>query len=239
MKRIKKKERRVKDFDTYLKQALSVLAEEKSKELYKDDTPVHFSSEHKKWEEKILEKVKQNELYHKKLQRRLKYRKYRKRATAVAMVFSVVAGVTVFSVDAFRVRFLNFIIEITDSHSQINFGNSPDSTAEKGDLQFGYLPNGFILSENEIREDMIYFKFIKNDEYFTILRREGDMSVNVDTEDAVVETTVVNGMKALFSLKHDLNTLVFRNNTYSYSVCGNINKDEIMKIAENIKSMEE
>ena len=77
--------------------------------------------------------------------------------------------------------------------------------------------------------------FANEDNYFSVSVSNKDGLLNIDTENAEVESTSVNGLDAFFSTNNRVNILVWSDNSLKFSIDGTVSKDEIMKIAENLK----
>ncbi|GEM_PF-1083286 len=224
------------DFDARIKKALEMISAQQEQYLDGLNTPVEFSEKFKGNMQLLLDQVSRNEKKREKERRRAMMKRYTKRIAVAVAAFIFAGGITIFSVDALRVRFLNLVVEIAESHSTFDFEGKELPGELYSDIQLNYIPDGFELAESEVRDATVYLKFKKEEQYFNVLRKEPHISINTDTQDAVIEKTTVNGYEAFYSSNSNINILVFHDNTYAYTINGNIEKDEIMKIAENIAS---
>ncbi len=210
-------------------EAASIAADELGRELT-DPEDVEFSKEH----ENAMRKLFRNE------QRKLVYKKvskYSKRAAVFLLTVVVVSGIFVFSVEAWRVKVLNLVIDMSQTHSEINFseeGTKGDSYASD-EITLDYIPEGFKLDKKDVKGDMISLVFKGEESYFIFSMRKITGSVGIDTEDASVKKLKINGYEALFSSNEKVKILVWHNEDYTFSLSGTVEENEMAEIARNIK----
>lgn len=83
------------------------------------------------------------------------------------------------------------------------------------------------------------FRVYENgDKHFSISIGPASGNLSFDTEGAIVSDVEINGKKGILSdmsqtVKNTI-ILIFYDDTYCYDIIGNISKEEILKIAENI-----
>ena len=61
------------------------------------------------------------------------------------------------------------------------------------------------------------------------------MDFTIDTEGGVKEDVIINKYSATYTSNDNVNTLIWHDEKNAYHLYGNIEKDELIKIAENIK----
>ena len=104
-------------------------------------------------------------------------------------------------------------------------------------IKLNYIPEGFIVSEDNTNDMGVIIRFndiYGGEGYFHVTISSADSSVHIDTEDAVVERLTVNGCEGLYSTKPNVNILLWGDDNYIYVIDGSIDKNEEMKIAENL-----
>ncbi len=215
--------------DDLIDKAAPIAAEELGMEL-PDPDDVEFSKEHENAMRKLFRKEQRKLVYRKVL-------KYSKRAAVFFLAIVVVSGVFVFSVEAWRVKVLNFVIDMSQTHSEINFseeGTKGDSYASD-EITLGYIPEGFKLDKKDVKGDMISLVFKGEESYFIFSMREITGSIGIDTEDASVKKLKINGHEALFSSNENVNILVWHDEDYTYSLSGTVEENEMAEIARSIK----
>ena len=196
-----------------------------------DERPVEFSEDFERRMEQTFKNAK------KKIRRKKLY-KYTRRIAACFAVLIVASGITVMSVSALRVKLFNLIFNTQETNTEIHFENEDQENmySDTG-LELSYVPNGFVIDKKEIKEDRVYLKYRNDNQYFSITVSESSGTLSIDTEDAITEEMYINGNKALYSENTKLKTLTYIYNNYVYVIKGDIEKTEIIKIAENLKKI--
>ena len=217
-----------KAFDILLKSGTEEAARRIADETAEPSEEIEFSKEH-------LKKMKAIFAAEKRKQRRKKLARFTKVAACVAAAAIIVSGTAIFSVDAFRIKFMNFIYEKDKPNSDIYFGDNVVETYEDDYIYLGYIPAGFHLERCTSKQGDCLMNFANEDNYFSVSVSNKDGLLNIDTENAEVESTSVNGLDAFFSTNNRVNILVWSDNSLKFSIDGTVSKDEIMKIAENLK----
>ena len=191
---------------------------------------IEFSKEHEARMHKLFRRER-NKL------RMKKAYKYTKRIAVILLAIIVASGITIFSVEALRVRFLNFVIEMTSVDADINFNeNHPNGDSYSSDeITLGYIPDGFAFESSETDGDRIRLEFKQGEKFFGIYLRPIDSSFSIDVEGSDARKTSVNGNTAFFSTSENTSILVWHDGVYSYLLSGNIDDDTLLEIAKNIK----
>ena len=167
----------------------------------------------------------------KKKQGRLSLKKYLRAACVAILIFVLLSGGIILGVEGIRVKVLNML---SDPYATtISFDNS----YMEQEINLAYVPEGFELYEKNVQDGYLYLKFKQDTFYFSLTIRDEDTIAHIDTEDAVVTNITIQGNDAICSKKEDLCTVFFRDKTYSYTVLGNIPDNQIIEIAENIKTI--
>lgn len=157
-------------------------------------------------------------------------------AKAAVFLLIVLAGgiFTVINVEAVRAPFINWLINIQETHTSIQF--IPDSS-KKADLEFGYLPEGFqVTSVEETSSSTIYYLESELGDQILVMQNDLNTGISIDTEGAIVEEFELSGLYPAMSVEKDgLVQLVWTNDTTFFLIEGEISISEIVKIAEFIK----
>lgn len=96
-----------------------------------------------------------------------------------------------------------------------------------------YVPAGFVLIDNEFIE---HLEYTNGDMRFAVSKYEIDGQFYFDTEEYPSEEIIINGIKGIYFRADEYNSgIIFNNDKYIYSVDGNIDKEELVKIAQNIE----
>lgn len=215
-------------FDILLDQAAERAAEHLGQSLPDSEEPVEFSAEH---EEKMRRLFKQERTK----RRRKSIMKYAKIAACLIGVLIVGAGITISSVDAWRVKFMNYVFDFSQPNTDINFSEQEGTEYKDEEITLGYVPSGFALKEHDGNRDDLTLAFENVEQYFYISVCKIDTSFSIDTQEGSAEKTTLNGYEATYTSNHNVNTLMWHNGEYAFTVLGNLPKAEIFKIAEKIE----
>lgn len=166
-----------------------------------------------------------------------------KKIAAALIVISIVGTIVTMSVEAFRVRFFNLVIETSQKFSLV-------SQEEVGETQVVYevpsewgtyyypefLPEGYDLNSTRALNDtkiMIFSNGTNHDIVFS----QGTLSgkSQIDSENGQVIEVDISGNNGVLAIKDDIKILNWSNNEMSFSIQGNVEESVILAIAERIK----
>ena len=168
---------------------------------------------------------------------------WKKMAKRVAMIFIVIGiSFTIFlgtNVQA-REKFFDWIVEKYEQYSIFTPEIINEDYIDKVDmdeLKINYVPDGFeLIKIQKGRVSMIY-EYSNVDGDFFYLSINEIMSVaeshSKDTENAEMERIFIKDSEA-FYWEHDIKYLLWQQNGVECFISGNIEKNELIKIAENI-----
>jgi len=191
-----------------------------------------------KWVSGLREK---SELNERKEQLRRRVSKIGKRAAIIVVVFSLLTTAATLSVEAFRIKLFNMIIEVSEKFSFIHFGetNAVD-LADKlpADWDSCYptvLPDGYEFKSAFAGTDFKYIIF-ENRESKEIYFSQSDITheSQLDTEDAEVAEIEINGMEGLTVVKGDYCIVYWHDNSKLFYLDGYAGKSVLLKVAESI-----
>lgn len=208
----------------------AIIAAENLGENMPEPEKVEFSKEHEEKMQNIFRKER-NKLLFKKIS------KYSKRVAIFFIAFVIVSGVTIFSVEAWRIKIMNFIIEMNQTHSEIRFSEeiTKGNAYKSNEITLGYIPEGFELERRDVNVGGIDLIFTRKENYFVFSMDDINSKMGIDTENASVRKTTVNGREAFYSSNDNVNILVWHDEEFVYKLSGKIEENEMVKIAENIK----
>ncbi len=214
--------------DKAFEEMLKYACREASKELIDEMPPceeVEFSKEHE---------ARMRKLFAGKVRRK----RYIKRIFLIAAVMVVLFSVSVMSVQGLRIRFMNFILNFTESNTKITYvDETEDKNSYKvGDIVFDYLPSGFVLDSTKNQGKVVYIKFNNADKYIEIKIKASNPVAYVDTERADAELLMINGIETFVAEKDNVFILNWNSDLKAFEIQGNIERDELIKIAENLKT---
>ncbi len=218
-----------KALEEMLKEAAKIADKRLGGQLEEPKEEIVFSEEHERKMEKLF-RLERRKRINKKLI------KYTKRCACILIVCCVaVTAVGVVKVDALRTRFLRLLYEPDAPNSDIDFIGDKTNYYADDYIHISYIPDGFKMTESS-HEVGVGYTFQNNNQYFTLDANNIETAgFNVDTEDMEIENLKIQNNDAIYLTKPRVNILVWSDDDTAYVLCGNISKEDIIKIAENIR----
>jgi len=207
-------------------------------EISKLAKDMEYPKELDDWFSGYIENVKKSE---KKAKRMAAAKRIANKAAMAAIVLGVGLVLATFSVDAFRIEVLNFLIETTQKYTSIQVGNVMDKE-EKVPATWSsyYLPeyiiDGYSLSSVQEFSDirLIYFQNT-NGEVIKFSQSFDNDNYQIDTENTEATEVMINDTKGILVDKNGDITLLWHNSDNTFFLIGKADKKEIVKMAESIK----
>ena len=215
----------IKVLDIFLEDAVAIAAEKMDCEE-PESMPFELSKEHEIKMQKIFRRGR----------RHVAMRKvsiYARRAAVVLAAMIVVSGIMVFSVDAWRVRFLNMFVSETSIDSDIWYENG--TIYKSVEIEIGFIPEDFVIVENTSTGQSIRLKFQNEDSFCSLIRYATNTVSSVDTENAETKKITINGNIVYVSVGDEITILSWSDNKYSYALSGNIDEMYLIRVAESIR----
>lgn len=212
-------------FDVILRYA----AEQAGEEFADEQTigePVEFSQRHQKEMEKLFKKMEEHRppVF------------YVKRIVAAFVILAVVTVTSVMSVDAWRSKFLNFFIKPSQTNTEVRYGEdaSKSNTYSTDMVTLNYIPEEMQIERSYSRNNEEILSFVNGEKFFKLrVARVGAVSF-IDTEDKVTEKVTVNEAEAYLRTANEEHVLKWNLDKKAYTLTGNLDKETLLKIAENI-----
>lgn len=164
----------------------------------------------------------------------------------IAMILVVLSMITVFvsiSVEAFRVKVFNLIIETSQKFSTISYQErnqidiQKDLPSEWKDYYYPtFLPEGYFwVSTSELNNTK--FMNFENDLNIKIVFIQSDLSsqVQIDSEGGKVMEVEINGNIGTIIEKKEITIISWNNNETGFIIQGNAEKSTLMEFTSNLK----
>ncbi len=175
--------------------------------------------------------------------------KTRYRIAVVVAVALFAFNISVVSVPAMRQFITNFLIEITDTHSEIKISDSEAKEREKSlknnkyrikfdkEYSVNYLPKGYYVSSESKEPLFLTVNFENNKGEKIIFQQYLDHAVaNLDSENTKTEYIDLNGCTAILYTENNYKTIVWKvDKVFLEIMADNISREEIIKIAMSVK----
>ncbi len=203
-----------------------------SDEKYKDDEIMVPDPEYAAEFEKALDKAcKLGRLraFGKKAAKAGKY------AVTFCSVLIIILTVSVISVDAFRFRFLEWLIGVHETHNSINISRNDKIYSDV--MIADYMPEGYVMVSYN-KENTTSTLQYSNGQYNIYIRiYSGDYGLTSDNENLTDEKLYFNDHEAIYQKKGDISKLLWSDGDETYSIQVNdpqIKREEIVKIAQSV-----
>lgn len=197
-----------------------LLSCEKWVDSFPMEIPKHnFSKKHnEKMEELFRQEPKEN--MHKLSKKTIKI-------LLIAAILLTLTATTVFAIPASR----RVIVDKFSNHSEYEVLDKSNVKPVKS-LTVNYVPEGFI----KVDEDLNYQYYENGERNFFVEKCMINAGIGFDTETYESENIEINGREAvLYRSNNEINGLVFNDGNYIYNINGHLNKEELVKIAQNIE----
>lgn len=166
---------------------------------------------------------------------------------AIAMlIVLVILGATVMTVEAVRVRALNFLMDIQQEYTSFQMKDSSGSKGGGATIDWRqsyiptYIPDGYEISaaRKDERSRVIEFHNPQGASITYMELMQGSKP-HLDTENASdLETVSINGFEGTLVAKGFSVTLIWAMNDSMFIISGQIGKDTAVQIAEGVKYVE-
>ncbi|MCD7731718.1 MAG: DUF4367 domain-containing protein [Oscillospiraceae bacterium] len=156
----------------------------------------------------------------------------------------IAAVITALSVSAIRILFQRFSTEAFNTHTDVRSTDTADSPNSIEDVYEIAIPDEFklIYCEDEIFEwsPFILYEYHSGDRYIIFsqwVKSKFDVSVN--TEGRPMEYILINGHEGfIIDFGNDDYFISWDNGDYIFTVQGNVNKNNLILIAESVQNAE-
>ena len=153
------------------------------------------------------------------------------RAILIAAIIMAIATVTLAATVG-----REFIVQKFSNYSTYNVVDT-SNVKDPDDIEIGYIPEGFDLDSKEIMDISQFYSYSNNNEWINIYKRKINYELTFETEHKNSETININAFEGIYYKNPDLNFsgIIWNNGTFVFTVEGNIPKEGLIKVAENIK----
>lgn len=162
-----------------------------------------------------------------------------KRVAVIILAIMISLTATTFGVKAIRESVIKFITETFEKFTAVSVeDNESDTQVEFVKTAPQYIPEGY-TKDTEIDSSglyrILYYNRDKNSIDYIQKISFGAIN-NVNTEDVEYENISISSLKGIKYINNGINTVVFADETYMYTVYGKVPFDELIKMAESIKT---
>lgn len=167
--------------------------------------------------------------------------RYLKRTVAVAMIALVITFSGFMTVEAYRTKVIEIVVQVFNELTNYRFVSNI-SEIELPNIVFQYVPDEMENKDTRHSPRHSYFFFEDNaGRFFELSQRvissDGDSTIIVDTENSASQKLYINGIETVVNTKNSESTLLWSKSNILYQMHGNIELDELIKIAEQIEEV--
>ena len=195
---------------------------ESASEIELDSTEHRFGAHFEKRMARLLDKMR-GDYYHRLTRKSVRF-------ILIAAILLSIATVALAS-PAGR----SFIIEKFNGYSVYTVYDA-EKPNKISDITIGYIPEGFEMTDSSIVEDTSAFYTYENESDWLIIEIEPlNAKYTVDTDNSKTEKITVENEEYLHIFRHEANEYIYNSDKYIYSVSGNIEQCELIKVLQNIE----
>ncbi len=162
--------------------------------------------------------------------------KFSKNVAVIFIVVISIAFTSVMSVEAYRVRFFDKVTEIWNEFTSIIFQSEENNSESLVPVELGYIPIGFKITEEKVYP-YEYYLYLANEPGTEIMFEQVPINANafiVDTENIVTESIVIANQEVTYFINKEVHQFYWNDDKYVYTVLSEYDKNELIKIIENI-----
>lgn len=131
--------------------------------------------------------------------------------------------------------FRQFTLKDFSNHSEYRVGDIKKAKAVSS-LKLNYIPDEFKMVDKYESEDWFNYSYKMGEQKFEVEKLNLRSTIGFDTENSVKEELQINGADAAYYRTADnWGTVIFNNGEYIYYIGGNISKEELVKIVQNVE----
>ncbi len=189
------------------------------------------------WFEKFIH-TKEKEKQRKKWLKQIKL--YSSRVAVFILVLISMFAVVTMSVEAFRVRILNYFMEKSESYTEFRVDEVVDgqSTPQLDMDQYyypTYLPAGYTYDSAQSAGNVAIFRYSNGEDVLIFTQGSNGSAYHMDTEDAEMNEVPIGAISGYLIVKNDGIILFWNDDNTDFMINGNIKPNELIKIAESLE----
>ena len=226
-------------FEFMLKKALEEYSEEEGKclqEQLENIEELILSEKYKRNIKKLSKQLEKSEKHS------YKYKSAPKIKVAAIALVALFSGTAItYSVDANFKSFINKIFTEKDTHINIAYNKSDleyDFSQIPESWEYFYVPEyipvGYRVEEIEADEDKIHIRYINGEKTIDFNQRKEYKKISIDNENSEVYEIDISDGTGYIQKHKSLTTIYWNNSDVMFDISGNIDDNELIKIAESI-----
>ena len=196
------------------------LDNEKWLESLPDEVPEYeFTEQYNKFRIKLFDKMRGD-----------KYHRFTKRATIAIIVAAVLLSMTIVTLAATLGK--DFILKYFDGFARIEVSDV-ESADYVSDFYLGYIPDGYVKTDEDVSKMGILYSYSKEDSWFNISKSRLSADVQLDNENNNIISFEKNGIKYIITKDGESIGILWNDGNFLYELNGNLEETELLRIAYN------
>lgn len=173
-----------------------------------------------------------------KVKRKASSHNFKKAAIYLIILFGVFT-ITTLSVEAFRIKFYHYFIEVKQEFARLYI--TRENTLKDPNLNIDHyyyptlLPEGFLFDDHSVLQDIISMTYNRGLDQIVFIQSTTKGDYQLDTEDAIVTKVPIGDFNGYLIVKNDRTMLFWHNENLEFFLKGNIESDDLIRMAESIK----
>ena len=167
-----------------------------------------------------------------------KKRKFTKKTLKILVAAAVLLAIAVATTVIAKTGIKKSEIKQFSGHAEYELVN-PGEAEDVNDLTVGYVPSGFVCKEKyeEKFEYAYYYYYYDNHCLFSVQKLRLSENLFFNNKPNPGEPIDINGVEGVYFYRADPNFkgIIFNNGEYIFMIDGNISKEELVKIAQNVR----
>lgn len=172
----------------------------------------------------------------------------RKRRTAIILLIIMVLGGTAFATEPVIRWLCNYYVDQYDDHVKIQRDNPEEAEdGERGTFrkyQLTEIPEGYSLYSEKFEEDFqrYYIAYIGEEGELLYLKQtwqEDERPENITSDTEPLEDVEISGFTGYYAEDEENGSLILSNGVYNLVLCGPFSKEDLIKLAGNLKLADE
>jgi len=171
-------------------------------------------------------------------------KKYATRAAAALLALLLTSAIVTMSVEAIRIRFMNFFIESGKDHNRVDFIDSSENIQKPGGWNNYYyptwLPEGYTLLDAQSNDSTKVVIFINEENDLLIFTQNvNEMGMNMDGDYADAKVIPINDLEGYMTEKDGVISLTWSYQGMVFSLEGADDISVMIRISEKIEKVSE
>lgn len=221
--------------DNYYNEVVDIAIKHAGREVLRDNANSAAVTEDVRFSADFDKRMKRMLSGYMRKKKALKIFKVSSKVAVILCLFVILSTAVIFSTEALRIEAMNLFVDHGDGYADLQFFKVDENNFPVGMVMPGYIPDRFKL-EQAYKSESLYVSEYKDASGKVIKIQQGVYlkSLTVDDDGLGSYQTKIMDKAAYVAINKDINSIYFNSNAYGFSIYGDIDSSELIKIAESI-----